>query len=373
MIRHVALTSACALVLSTAATAGALGLRDVGSGFDGAVGVVQAPGEARLLVIERRGVVRPIRRDGRPGVPWLDIRDRVGAGGMEQGLLGLAFAPDFRTSGRLYVNHTNRAGDTRVVEFRTRPGATRVSTRTARVVLSQRQPQSNHNGGALAFGPDRMLYVSLGDGGGAGDPEGNAANPGSLLGKVLRIDPSRRAGGRGYAIPAGNPFVGTSGARPEVWLLGLRNPWRMTFDRGTGDLWIGDVGQNAREEIDVARRGERGLDFGWNRREGTGDFRGGPRTARETDPVAEYAQDDGGCSVTGGYVYRGGRITALAGRYIYADWCSGRAWTINAARPGAPTEVTGDLGAIRGVTSFGEDRAGNLYVVTDRQVRRITA
>lgn len=372
MIRHVALSSACALVLATATTAGALGLRDVGRGFDGAVGVVQAPGEARLLVVERRGVVRPIRRDGRPGVPWLDIRDRVGAGGMEQGLLGLAFAPDFRVSGRLYVNYTNRAGDTRVVEFRARPGAARVPTRTARVVLSQRQPEANHNGGALAFGPDRMLYVSLGDGGGAGDPQGNAANPGSLLGKVLRIDPSRRSGGKGYAIPAGNPFVGTSGARPEVWSLGLRNPWRMSFDRGTGDLWIGDVGQNAREEIDVARRGERGLDFGWNRREGTGDFRGGPRTARETSPVAEYEHDDGGCSVTGGYVYRGGRIASLAGRYIYADWCSGRTWTVDAARPGAPAEVTGDLGAIRGVTSFGEDRAGNLYVVTDRHVRRIT-
>lgn len=367
--------SACAvaLVFAVASQATSLGLRDVGRGFNGALGVVQAPGEARLLVVERRGTVRPIRPDGRPGRPWLDIRDGVGAEGMEQGLLGLAFAPDFRVSGRLYVNYTNRAGDTRVVEFRARPGATRVSTRTARVVLSQRQPYDNHNGGALAFGPDRMLYVSLGDGGGAGDPQGNAANPGSLLGKILRIDPSRRAGGRGYAIPAGNPYAGTPGARAEVWLIGLRNPWRMTFDRRTGDLWIGDVGASAREEINVARRGQSGLDFGWNRREGTQEFRGGPRTARETDPVAQYAHDDGGCSVTGGYVYRGTRVPGLAGRYIYADWCTGRAWTIDAARPGAPTEVTGALGPIRGVTSFGEDRPGNLYVVTDRQVRRITA
>ena len=211
MLRHVVFASVCAVALAAAASATSLGLRDVGRGFEGALGVVQAPGEARLLVVERRGVVRPIRRDGRPGTPWLDIRDRVGSEGMEQGLLGLAFAPDFRVSGRLYVNFTNRAGDTRVVEFRTRPGAPRVSTRTARVVLSQRQPQGNHNGGALAFGPDRMLYVSLGDGGGAGDPQGNATNPGSLLGKILRIDPSRRARGRGYAIPAGNPFTSKNG------------------------------------------------------------------------------------------------------------------------------------------------------------------
>lgn len=373
MSRHVAVAVACIITLAGAGTASALGLRGVGTGFDGAVAVVQAPGEARLLVVERRGVVRPIGRDGRPGAPWLDIRGRVGSEGMEQGLLGLAFAPDFRTSGRVYVNYTDRSGDTRVAEFRTRPGAARVSPRTARVVLAQDQPFDNHNGGALAFGPDRMLYVSLGDGGGAGDPDGNAANPRSLLGKVLRIDPSRRADGRGYAIPAGNPFAGTGGARAEIWLTGLRNPWRMSFDRATGDLWIGDVGQNAREEIDVARRGERGLDYGWNRREGSADFRGGARTARETDPVAEYTHDDGGCSVTGGYVYRGRAVGSLTGRYIYADWCSGRSWTVDAARPGTPQEITRDLGAIRGVTSFGEDRAGNLYVVTSSAVRRITA
>ena len=364
----IAIAASC--LLGATATASALGQRTVGRGFASPVGMVQAPGESRLLVVERRGVVRPVVR-GRPGAPWLDIRGRVGTGGLEQGLLGIAFRPDFARSGRFYVNYTDRSGTTRVVEFRARPGARRVSARTARTVLSQRQPFANHNGGALAFGPDRMLYVALGDGGSAGDPRGYAASTRSLLGKVLRIDPSRRSGGRGYAIPAGNPFAGRSGARPEIWLLGLRNPWRMSFDRSTGDLWIGDVGQNAREEVDVARAGQSGLDFGWNRREGTADFEGGARTARETAPVAEYTHDEG-CSITGGYVYRGRAVPALAGRYIYADWCSGRSWTIDAAAPGAPTEITRDLGAVKGVTSFGEDRAGNVYVVAGSTIRRIT-
>lgn len=362
---------AAATLLAAAGAAAALGLKTVGTGFDSALGVVQAPGESRLLVVERTGVVRPIARAGTPGAPWLDLRDRVGSEGLEQGLLGLAFAPDYARSSRLYVNYTDRRGDTRVVEFRARPGSRAVSTRTARVVLRQAQPHANHNGGALAFGPDRMLYVSLGDGGSANDPQDRAPDLGSLLGKVLRIDPSRRQGRRGYAIPPGNPFASTPGARREVWLLGLRNPWRISFDRATGDLWMGDVGQNEREEIDVARAGQSGLDYGWARREGTVDKKGGPRGPRETDPVAEYGHD-AGCSVTGGYVYRGTAVPSLRGKYIYADWCSGRSWTIDAAMPGRPKEETFALGGIPGVTSFGEDRAGNLYVVTNAQVRRIT-
>lgn len=372
MRRVAASLVAAAGLLAGAPGAFAVGLTTVGRGFSSAVAVVQAPGESRLLVAERNGLVRPIGRDGRAGAPWLDIRDRVGADGLEQGLLGMAFPPDFATSGRVYVDYTNERGDTRVVEFRTRPGARRVSTRTARVVLAQSQPFANHNGGALQFGPDRMLYVSFGDGGGAGDPGNRAQDLGTLLGKVLRIDPSRRSAGRGYAIPPGNPFVGVRGARPEIWLFGLRNPWRMSFDRAGGDLWIGDVGQNTREEVDVARAGQSGLDFGWRKREGTGDYTGGPRGGREVGPVAEYAHDDGNCSITGGYVYRGTAAPSLVGRYIYADWCSGRSWSIDAADPGQPQEITGEFGRMPGVNSFGEDRAGNVYVVTNRTVRRIT-
>ena len=360
------------VAMTSASSAMGLGLQPVGSGFDGALGVVQAPGESRLLVVERRGTVRPIGRNGKPGAPWLDIRDRVGSEGFEQGLLGLAFAPDFARSGRLYVNYTDRRGDTRVVEFRAKPGARTVSRRTARVVLSQDQPYPNHNGGDLAFGPDGMLYVALGDGGSGSDPGNRAQNLGTLLGKILRIDPSKRASGRGYAIPAGNPFVGRAAARPEIWAYGLRNPWRISFDRSTGDLWIGDVGQNKVEEIDVARAGQAGLDFGWSRREGTDDLKGGPRGARETDPVAQYRHDDGNCSVTGGYVVRGPGVPSLSGKYVYADWCTGQAWAVDAAAPGTPEDITGRLGRIAGVTSFGEDRAGNVYVVTNKQVRRIT-
>jgi glucose/arabinose dehydrogenase len=352
------------------ARAGALRLAPVGQGFDEAVGMAQAPGESRLLVIERKGTVRPIGANGRPGPPWLDLSDRVASRGMEQGLLGLAFAPDFTRSGRLYANYTDRSGDTRVVELRTRPGAGRVDVQTLRVVFRQAQPYENHNGGALAFGPDRMLYVALGDGGGAGDPDGRAQDLSSPLGAILRIDPSRRTGGRGYAIPPDNPFRGTPAARPEIWAYGLRNPWRITFDRQTGDLWMGDVGQSAREEVNVIRRGEGGLDFGWNRREGTRDFRGGPRGEREQSPVAEYGHD-AGCSITGGYVYRGSVLPDLQGRYLYADWCSGRSWMLDAARPVGAVEITGQLGRNPGLTSFGEDRAGEVYVVTTRAVQRI--
>lgn len=372
MARIAVLSLIAAGLLAGAAGASGAGLTTVGRGFGSAVGVVQAPGESRLLVVERTGLVRPIGRDGRPGAAWLDIRDRVGADGPEQGLLALAFAPDFARSGRFYVDYTDTRGDTRVVEFRTRTGASRVSTRTARLVLAQRQPFANHNGGALQFGPDRMLYISLGDGGGQGDPGNRAQDLRSLLGKVLRIDPSRRSGARAYAIPPGNPFAGAPGARPEIWLLGMRNPWRISFDRVTRDLWIGDVGESSREEVHVARAGQAGLDFGWPRREGTLDFKGGPRGEREVGPVAEYPHDGGNCSITGGYVYRGAAAPSLVGRYIYADWCSGRSWAVDARRPGQPQELTGEFGPITGVNSFGEDRAGNVYVVTSRTVRRIT-
>lgn len=361
-------------VLTPVAGAAGLGLRPVARSLDGALQVVQAPGESRLLVVERGGLVVPIRANGTVGSPWLDIRGRVGTQGMEQGLLGLAFAPDFATSGGFYVDYTDRSGNTRVVGFRTRPGAARVSTRTARLVLHQIQPYVNHNGGGVAFGPDGMLYVALGDGGGTGDPQGNAANTGTLLGKILRIDPSRRSGGRGYAIPDGNPFANAPGARPEIWHLGLRNPWRFSFDRATGDMWIGDVGQNAIEEVDRAPAGKGGLDFGWNRREGTSNFLGGARTTRETDPVAQYAHGANGCSVTGGYVYRGTAVPTLTGRYVFADWCSGRVWAMEAgSSPGPAAEITGHLPhGLKEITSFGEDRAGEIYAVTPSAVYRLT-
>ena len=371
MIRTALIGTIAALLAASGASA--LGLAPVARGFDGALAVVQAPGEARLLVVTRAGVVRTITRGGMPGPVWLDLRDRVGSQSIEQGLLGLAFPPDYTTSGRLYVDYTNRSGDSRVVELRSRPGAARVSTRTARVVLRQHQPYTNHNGGSLQFGPDGMLYVGFGDGGSAGDQDGTAANPATWLGKILRIDPSQRDPGKAYAVPDGNPFVRTPGTLPEIWHLGLRNPWRFTFDSVTGAMWIGDVGQNAVEEIDRAPAGVGGLDFGWSRREGTDDFKGGPRSATETDPVAQYRHGGGDCSVTGGYVQRGGRVPALEGQYIYGDWCSGKTWAIPADGSGPSREITGQLGRHPGLTSFGQDRAGNINAVTTTTVKRITA
>lgn len=351
------------------AAAVGLSLRPVAQGFDGALGLVQAPGERRLLVVERRGTVRPIV-NGRPGPVWLDLHDRVGSEGMEQGLLDIAFAPDYARSGRVYVNYTGRDGDTRIVELRARPGAPRVDVRTARTVLTQAQPYDNHNGGAVAFGPDGMLYIGLGDGGASGDPQNRAQDKSTLLGKVLRINPRRAPNGRPYSIPTDNPFVRTPGARGEIWMTGLRNPWRIAFDRATGDLWIADVGQNAREEINRAPRGEGGLDFGWRKREGSLDYTGGPWGAREQRPVAEYSHDQG-CSVTGGYVYRGRAIPQLRGQYLYADWCTGRAWAVPVTG-GTPREITRALGGpIKGVTSFGEDRAGEIYVATAGAIERI--
>jgi len=354
-------------------TGSAIGLAPVGHGFTGALYVAQAPGEQRLLVVTQPGIIRPITTAGTPGRPWLDIRGRVGSAGVEQGLLGLAFAPDFVRSGRFYVNYTNTHGDTRVVEFRTRPNASRVNPRTARLVLAQPQPTPNHNGGNLQFGPDGMLYVGLGDGGPQKDPDNAGSNMGTWLAKNLRIDVAHRSPGKAYAIPRGNPFVGTAGARPEIWALGLRNPWRFSFDRVTGDMWIGDVGQNAVEEVDHASAGVGGLDFGWSRREGTDDLKGGPRSPTETDPVAEYRHVSDGCSVTGGYVLRSGRVPALEGQYVYGDWCSGKVWAIPANGRGPSHEITRQIGRTPGLTSFGEDRAGNVYLVTSSAVKRIRA
>lgn len=301
-----------------------------------------------------------------------------GSSGGERGLLGLAFPPDAATSRRFYVNFTNTDGHTVVARF-TRGTNGRVDTgsRFDLVWPDRRrfieQPYSNHNGGNLQFGPDGMLYIGLGDGGGQKDPDGNGANPSTWLGKILRIDPSGREPGKGYAVPAGNPLANAPDARPEIWHLGLRNPWRFSFDRATGAMWIGDVGQNAVEEIDRAPAGVGGLDFGWSRREGTDDLKGGPQSATETDPVTQYRHDDDGCSVTGGYVLRGGRVPALEGQYVFGDWCSGKTWAIPADGSAPKREITAQLGRVPGVTSFGEDRAGNVYVVTATTVRRIRA
>ena len=350
-------------------------LRRVAGGLGDALLVTHAPGQpSRLFVVQQSGKIIVLRNGRRQRAPFLDISRLISAGG-ERGLLGLAFHPDYGRNGRFYVNYTNRRGDTRVVEYR-RASATRANPRSARRLLSIAQPYSNHNGGHLAFGPDDYLYIGTGDGGSGGDPHGNGQRRDTLLGKILRIDVDSRSRGRPYGIPSDNPFA-SGGGRPEIYSYGLRNPWRFSFDRRRGDIWIGDVGQGAFEEIDYRPRGgARGANFGWNAFEGRSPF-AGSAAVRGRAPVAPVAQYDHGkgCSVTGGYVYRGTRAPALRGRYLFADFCSGRVWSIRAGpRPGGLREITGRLGvSLSNVSSFGEGLRGDLYVVAGGAVYRFAS
>ncbi|MDP2712584.1 MAG: PQQ-dependent sugar dehydrogenase [Solirubrobacteraceae bacterium] len=354
---------------TNARPAAASGVRLVSVGrFNSPVYVTAPPGDRRrAFVVEQSGVVRVLRAGRRVARPFLDIRSRVTAGG-EQGLLSIAFAPDYATTRRFYVNYTDRAGDQRVVEYRrSAANPDRALADSARLVLIYRQPEANHNGGLIAFGPDRLLYIGTGDGGGANDQHGergNAQDLGSLLGKMLRIDP-RRTGSRPYRVPPSNPFVGRSGARPEIYSYGLRNPWRFSFDRRTGDLSIGDVGQGAREEINFARRGAaRGVNYGWRPFEGTRRNFDEPAPGAVA-PVLELRHEDGNCSITGGYVVRDGGVPALAGRYVYGDFCAGRlrSATLSAGSASGDRVVPG-LPRVQQLSSFGEDARGRVYVVS---------
>jgi len=295
--------------------------------------------------------------------PFLDIRGQVTAGG-EQGLLGLAFAPDYKTSGRFYVYFTDRSQDQRVVEYE-RAGE-RADAGSARLVLRMADDEGNHNGGPLVFGPDRLLYIGTGDGGGGGDEHGergNAQNLGSLLGKLLRIDPAA-ADGRPYSVPSDNPFVGRDGARGEIYSYGLRNPWRFSFDRRTGDLSIGDVGQNEVEEIDFVRRGKgRGANFGWRPFEGRSRYAPGESAPGHVPPVITRTHGDGWCSITGGVVVRDPNLPALRGRYVFGDFCVGR---ILSARleAGRARSVRNTPLKVDSLSSFGEDARGRVYAVS---------
>jgi len=326
---------AASQVASSEPGAATLTLDVVADGLEGPVDVADAgDGSGRLFVVEQAGRIRIV--DGTKLVkrPFLDIAARVKSGG-EQGLLGLAVHPAFPNDPRFFVNYTDLKGDTVVSEFRVdAPDRDIADPKSERILLRIHQPFANHNGGAVVFGPDGMLYVATGDGGSGGDPLGNGQKMDTLLGKILRIDVGGPVAGTGkpYRIPAGNPFVGVTGALPEIWLTGLRNPWRIRFDAETGDLWIGDVGQSAWEEIDVARAGTKGLNFGWNRMEGFDCYSPSKGCDRQglTMPIAEYGHDLG-CAVIGGVVVRGSGQSLLDGRYVLADSCSGNLWTIDPA------------------------------------------
>jgi glucose/arabinose dehydrogenase len=316
------------------------------------------------MVVEQAGRIMVVRNGRRLARPFLDIRSRVTSGG-ESGLLSVAFPPDYASSGRFYVYYTDRGAEQRIVEFR-RSTADRANASSSRLVLRMPDPEPNHNGGLLLFGPDGHMYAGTGDGGGADDQHGtrgNAQSLDSLLGKILRIDP-RPSGGAPYSIPDDNPFIGRAGARPEIYAYGLRNPWRFSFDRRTGALSIGDVGQNQIEEIDFVRRGEgRGANFGWR------PFEGFRRNFDEPapgaiPPVITHSHAAGFCSITGGHVVRDPSVPSLAGRYVYADLCEGR---IRAARLRAGVRTRGTVlpvPKVDTVSSFGEDARGRVYVVS---------
>ncbi len=353
----------------------AIGVRQVASGLERPLWAGQPRNiDGKLWVMEQAGRVWifDLASGQKSEQPFLDIRSDVSRKGNEEGLLGLAFDPDFQVNGRYYVNFTDKEHFTRIERFTSEDHAS-TDVATGEVVLRFKQPYENHNGGWIAFGPDGMLYIGNGDGGAGNDPHNNAQSLNTLLGKMLRIDVSPN---QGYKVPADNPFVGNKDAKPEIWAYGLRNPWRCSFDRKTGDLWIGDVGQDKWEEVDFTAKGKgAGANFGWRLREGavatpTGGV-GGDAPAGAIEPVYVYPHGGSpkeGLSVTGGYVYRG-PIAELQGRYVFGDYQSARIWSFILKDGNAAdfTDLTAALqpggGRIPLISSFAEDNQGNLFIV----------
>jgi glucose/arabinose dehydrogenase len=332
-------------------------------GLDWPVHITHAgDGSGRIFVVEQPGRVRIIRNGTLQAAPFLDISDRISCCG-ERGLLSIAFPPGYASSGRFYVNYTNKSGNTIVARYRVTANPDVADPDSEEVVLAVAQPYTNHNGGQLAFGPnDGYLYIGMGDGGSAGDPQNRAQNPASLLGKMLRID-VESGDPLTYTVPATNPFSGTAGYRGEIWALGLRNPWRFSFDAGSGDLYIGDVGQDRYEEIDYQPASSSGGEnYGWRIMEGNHCFN--PVDCEPSgliQPIAEYPHPPGECaSVTGGMVYRGSAYPGLTGIYFYGDYCSGRIWALVTDGPGWQSHLVHD--AAFSVSSFGSDEAGNLWL-----------
>ncbi len=335
------------------------------SGF-GALTLVSNAGDGSgiLYAVQQQGFILPVSTDGTVSqTAFLSIDDRIKSGG-EQGLLGLAFHPDYATNGRFFVDYTDLSGDTVLSEFERSSDAS-ADPASERVLLTIDQPFANHNGGMIAFGADGYLYIGMGDGGSFGDPFGSGQNLMTLLGKILRINVDS---GDAYGIPANNPFPpgNRAGIVPEIWDWGLRNPWRFSFDRETGALFIGDVGQGRREEIDAENAGIGGRNYGWNVMEGTGCY--AQATCGQTGltpPVFDYGRDAGECAVTGGYVYRGAQIPSLVGTYLFSDYCTGTLWGLDAEA----ALSTGSAAAVQlGTTdlspsAFGEDESGELYIV----------
>lgn len=322
---------------------------------------VQSAGDERLFIVEKAGRIRILQDGDLFDSPFLDITDRVGSRSNEQGLLGLAFHPNYAENGYFFVNYTDVRGDTMIARFQVISDENAADPSSEMVLLRADQPYSNHNGGAVAFGPDGYLYLGLGDGGSAGDPQNNGQKLDTFLGKILRLDVDSA---EPYAIPPDNPFGS------EIWAYGLRNPWRISFDQATGNLFIGDVGQNQWEEIDfVASGSPGGLNFGWKFFEGNHAFDGTPPGGTQlVAPIAEYDHSQG-CSVTGGHVYRGG-MTEWNGVYFFGDYCTETVWGLIQSDEGWQNQIL--FGAGGNITSFGQDSAGEIYIATDQgQILRL--
>ena len=372
----------CALFLSTFLSAQNLELVQFATGLNSPVDITNA-GDGRLFITERGGKIRILNSDGsiEPG-NFLDINNLTTpdcSGGCEQGLLGLDFHPDFANNGFFYVNYTaSGGGDTHVSRFSVSAGNPNAADPDSEVILMTiSQPYGNHNGGGIKFGPDGYLYIGMGDGGSGGDPQAFSQNRQSLLGKMLRIDVDN---GMPYSIPADNPFVNDDETLDEIWSIGVRNPWRFSFDRETGDMWIGDVGQNAWEEVDFEPAGSAGgINYGWRCREGQVNFNTSncPPTSELTDPVHVYQTSNGfgqGCSITGGFVYRGCDYPEFYGKYIYGDYCSSRIWALT--NNGDGTFSNQELLNYDNfeISAFGEDNNGEIYMaaIGEGRIYRVT-
>lgn len=338
----------------------ALAVEVAGSGYNGAIHLTAPAGDSRLFVVEQAGRVRIIDNGQQLVAPFLDITGTVQSGG-ERGLFSVAFHPDYSTNGYFYVNYTDQGGDTQIERYSVSGDPNVADPNSALPILNVAQPFGNHNGGQIAFGPDGMLYIGMGDGGSGGDPQGHGQNLNTLLGAMLRIDIN---GGTPYAIPSDNPYTGDPNARDEIWAHGLRNPWRFSFDHVAEDLYVADVGQDEWEEVTVVPADEAAVNYGWNVMEGAHCF-----NTQNCDsvglemPAVEYDHGDG-CSITGGYTYRGQAIPGLRGHYLYSDYCSGFLRSFRYDAGSVADEIEWDIGDVGQVLSFGEDAQGELYVLS---------
>jgi glucose/arabinose dehydrogenase len=344
-----------------------LTLQQVASGLEFPVFLSAPDGDARLFIVERAGRIRIVENGSLLATPFLDIQDRTSTDG-ERGLLSLAFHPQYETNGFFFIYYTNLDGDITIERLRVAAGNRNAADPASRVVmLAIAHPVfSNHNGGLLSFGPDGFLYAGTGDGGGAGDPSGNAQNTNSLLGKLLRIDINIAA--PAYAIPPDNPFAGQAGRHGEIWAYGLRNPWRYAFDAAASLLYIADVGQVQREEIDIAPAAQGGINYGWNIMEGTQCFNSASCNQGGLHrPAFEYAHgtnNANGCSITGGYVYRGSAIPALVGQYLFSDYCGGWLKSVRRTDGSVSAPVDWAIPQVGNIASFGQDGHKELYMLS---------